>query len=218
MDARYGAIVLCGGESTRMGQDKAWLPFGGETLLERIVRIVGKSIHDHNIVVVAGPRQELPSLPPAIRVVRDAEEARGPLPALLDGLCQLPEIVEAAFVTACDAPLLKPAVIEWLLERLALVHADDSQPTTYHDALVPTDGRMHYPLCAAFRTTCRVGVAAAPMHGITSLQGLLRSKLVSGRTFALDDLRDVDPQLDSLVNCNTPEEYERALRKAGFDL
>ena len=39
------AIVLCGGRSTRMGQDKGALPFGDETMLERITRILG-SISD----------------------------------------------------------------------------------------------------------------------------------------------------------------------------
>ena len=33
-----GAVVLCGGESRRMGQPKAWLPFGPERMLQRVVR------------------------------------------------------------------------------------------------------------------------------------------------------------------------------------
>ncbi len=55
---RRGALVLCGGRSTRMGRDKASLPFGEETMLERVVH----RLEDHvaEIVVVARPGQDLP--------------------------------------------------------------------------------------------------------------------------------------------------------------
>ncbi|MGZ6054814.1 MAG: molybdenum cofactor guanylyltransferase, partial [Isosphaeraceae bacterium] len=55
-----GAVILCGGESRRMGQPKAWLPFGPERMLQRVVRLV--STVTGPIVVVAAPGQELPSL------------------------------------------------------------------------------------------------------------------------------------------------------------
>ncbi len=48
-----GGIVLCGGQSKRMGRPKAWLPFGGETMLERVVRLLSEVVHP--IVVVAAP-------------------------------------------------------------------------------------------------------------------------------------------------------------------
>ena len=50
-----GAVVLCGGESRRMGRPKAWLPFGPERLLQRVVRLVGTVAHP--VVVVAAPSQ-----------------------------------------------------------------------------------------------------------------------------------------------------------------
>ena len=50
---RVAGIVLRGGQSRRMGQPKAWLPFGGETMLARVVRILGGVVDP--IVVVASP-------------------------------------------------------------------------------------------------------------------------------------------------------------------
>ena len=54
-------IVLCGGQSKRMGKPKAWLPFGGELMLPRVVRILRTVVAP--VVVVAAPDQDLPPLP-----------------------------------------------------------------------------------------------------------------------------------------------------------
>ena len=56
------ASCLCGGKSTRMGVPKATLPFGPETMLQRVVRLLGTVVSP--IVVVAARGQELPELPP----------------------------------------------------------------------------------------------------------------------------------------------------------
>jgi molybdopterin-guanine dinucleotide biosynthesis protein A len=64
-----GAVILCGGESRRMGRPKAWLPFGDQLMLQRVVRLAGTIARP--IVVVAAPGQELPKLAADILVVRD---------------------------------------------------------------------------------------------------------------------------------------------------
>ena len=56
MSLSIGGIVLCGGESRRMGRPKAWLPFGDELMLQRVVRILGEVVNP--IVVVAAPGQD----------------------------------------------------------------------------------------------------------------------------------------------------------------
>ena len=102
-----GGIVLCGGKSTRMGVAKATLPFGPETMLQRVVRLLGTIVSP--IVAVAARDQELPALPADVIVTRDEREARGPLEGLRAGLKALPASVDAAYVTSCDVPLLVPA-------------------------------------------------------------------------------------------------------------
>src|SRR3954447_23475389 len=99
-----GGIVLCGGQSKRMGQPKAWLPFAGELLLPRVVRLLGEVVTP--IVVVAAVGQELPPLPTAIEVIRDEEPGRGPLQGLVAGLTALQGKAEAAYVSSCDVPFL----------------------------------------------------------------------------------------------------------------
>ena len=64
-----GAVILCGGESKRMGEPKAWLPFGGERMLQRVVRLVANVVDD--VAVVAAPGQELPPLPASVILARD---------------------------------------------------------------------------------------------------------------------------------------------------
>ena len=64
---RIGGIVLCGGHSKRMGQSKAWLPFGKERMLQRVVRILGAVVQP--VIVVAAPNQDLPGLSTTVSVV-----------------------------------------------------------------------------------------------------------------------------------------------------
>src|SRR5690349_14282011 len=93
-----GGIVLAGGRPTRMGTSKALLPFGPETMLERVVRILSGIVAP--VVVVAAANQELPPLPGDVIVTRDEREARGPLEGLRAGLKALPPDVDAAYVTS----------------------------------------------------------------------------------------------------------------------
>ena len=81
---RLGGIVLCGGESRRMGRDKASLPFGLKTLLESVVGKVAEAARP--VVVVAAANQTLPPLTDAIQIVRDPVPGRGPLQGISAGL------------------------------------------------------------------------------------------------------------------------------------
>jgi molybdopterin-guanine dinucleotide biosynthesis protein A len=118
--SRRGAVILCGGGSRRMGRDKASLPFGNETLLARTMRLIAEIVPRDQMVLVAAAKQELPALPWAATVVRDRAADQGPLPAIIEGLAALPANVSAAFVSACDAPLLKSAFVEELFAALEL--------------------------------------------------------------------------------------------------
>ncbi|MBN2448725.1 MAG: molybdenum cofactor guanylyltransferase [Phycisphaerae bacterium] len=197
---KVGGIVLCGGGSRRMRQPKVWLPWKGEHLLSHVVRVVASVVDP--VVVAAAADQELPPLPAGIRIVRDAVTGRGPLAGIAAGLDALAPVCEAAFVTACDHPLLRPTLITRLIELLG-----------NHDAVVPTDGERWHPLTAVYRVRTRALVDDV----LSSL--LPRATAFAERCQPLVatplDLRESDPSLDSLRNVNDHDAYQTLLRESG---
>ena len=77
-----------------MGTSKALLPFGDETMLQRVVRLLSTVVSP--IVVVAAAGQSLPDLQADVIVTRDEQQGRGPLEGLRAGLKALPGTIESA--------------------------------------------------------------------------------------------------------------------------
>lgn len=195
-------IVLCGGRSTRMGSSKALLPFGDETMLQRVVRLLGTVASP--LVVVAAAGQPLPDLPTSATVTRDQQEGRGPLEGLRAGLTALPEDVDIAYATGCDVPLLVPAFVERLADLLG--DADI--------AVMEDDGFTH-PLSAIYRRRTLPHVEALLAAG--RLRPAFLFDAVRTRRVCAADVAQVDPGLLTLRNLNTREEYLGALSIAGID-
>ena len=199
-ERRAGGVVLCGGKSTRMGTSKALLPFGPETMLQRVVRILGELVSP--IVVVAATDQELPDLRANVIVTRDERPERGPLEGLRAGLKALPEQVDRAYVTSCDVPLLVPGFVTQMLE-----HSRD------HDiAVMEIDGFPH-PLSAIYRRSVLPHVEE--LLAQDRLRPVFLFDAVRTRRVRPEQMTS-DPDLRTLRNLNTPDDYQQALRDAGF--
>ena len=198
---KRGAIILCGGQSRRMGQPKATLPFGPELMLQRVVRLVGAAVD--SIVVVAATGQALPPLPASVAVTTDRLPGRGPLEGLAAGLAAIDPQVDAAYVTGCDVPLLVPAFVTRLFDSLG-----DS------DIAVPKDGDHFEPLAAVYR--CRVLAAVKGLLDADQLRPAFLFERVKTHAIPVERFRAVDPELATLLNINRPEDYAAALRRAGL--
>lgn len=192
--------MLCGGKSTRMGSSKALLPFGSETMLQRVVRLVGEVVGP--IVVVAAVDQELPELPSGVIVTRDEREARGPLEGLRAGLKALPADVDVAYVTSCDVPLLVP---DFARQMFDLARG-------YDVAVMEIDGFTH-PLSAVYRRSTLPVVEDLLAHD--RLRPMFLFEAVNTRRVRPEEMT-ADPDLRTLRNLNTRDEYERALVEAGL--
>ncbi len=192
-----GGIILCGGQSKRMGRPKAWLPFGGELMLPRVVRLLGEAVAP--LVVVAAPEQDVPSLPSEIAIVCDEEEGRGPLQGLAAGLEALRGRADAAFASSCDVPFLQPAFVRRLIDLLG-----------DHLICVPRVGEYHHPLAAVYRI--EVANAVGRLLAEDRLRPFFLFEAVPTRVVEPAELVDVDPSFQTLRNLNTLEEYEAALR------
>ncbi len=195
---KRGAIVLCGGKSSRMGMPKALLPFGDELMLQRVVRRVGEIVALDQIVVVAATGQELPPLPAEVKITHDAHENHGPLEGLACGFIALANTCDAVYATGCDVPLLVPAFIEQMFEFLG-----------EHDIAVPKDGKFHHPLAAVYRTSVLAKVRQ--LLEAEQRRPFFLFEQVATREVPVDQLRTADPELASLTNLNTPDDYRNAL-------
>lgn len=180
-----------------MGTPKARLPVGGETMLARVVRVVREVAGP--VVVVAAPGQDVPPLPADVRVVRDEVEGHGPLAGLAAGLAGLEGEADAAYLSSCDVPLLKPEFVRRVISLLG-----DST------SCVPrVEDRLH-PLAAAYRI--EVLPVVRDMLAANHLRMLDLLDAIPTRVIEADELADADPRLLSLWNVNTPEDYEAVLR------
>jgi molybdopterin-guanine dinucleotide biosynthesis protein A len=200
---RQGAIILCGGKSSRMGRDKATLPFGPELMLQRVVRLVSEAVHLDNVVVAGAADQSLPDLPVEVQVARDTRKDQGPLEGLATGLRALADRADAVYATACDVPLLVPAFIDRMFELLG-----------DFDIVVPFDGQRHHPLAAVYRTTALDHVQRLLEAGRMRPRFLFDE--VRTREVPVNLLRAVDPLLTTLENLNYERDYVAALASAGF--
>ncbi len=185
-----------------MGRPKAWLPFGEELMLQRVVRLVS-TVADP-VVVVAAPDQSLPPLPPEVVIARDPFRGRGPLQGLAAGFREIPESVDLCYASGTDVPFFKP---EWarFLESLIGVA----------DLVIPSYEGRHHPLAALYRRS-----SALPAIEVLLSENRLRPvylmELLRTREVSEAELRGIDRELATLRNLNTPEEYQAALEDAGL--
>ena len=198
------AIILCGGQSTRMGRDKAQLLYGHETMLTRLIRIVTGVAPAAQTYVVAAEGQQLPVLPERIQIVRDQRPNRGPLEGMAAGFQALEKNVDAVFVTSCDVPLLVPELISRLYSRLA-----------QFDAIVPRDGERVYPLTSVYRLTVLDSIQQLLSRDHLRVKSLF--DLVNAGYLDVDEFRDIDPELGSFENLNHPEQYQRIIGRLSID-
>ncbi|MBP3956629.1 molybdenum cofactor guanylyltransferase [Gemmata sp. G18] len=222
---KIGGIVLCGGKSSRMGRPKAWLPFAGEFMLQRAVRVLREVVDP--VVVVAARDQDVPPLPAEIVLVRDEIDENGPPAGLAAGLVALAGTCDAVYLSACDVPFLKPEfvrrVIAFLGEPNPLTPFPKKEGGTEPSAVlspsplgggvgaaVPRVGGFLHPLAAVYR------VDVLPVVRAMLAEGRLRAvdlfDRVPTRVIEPEELIDVDPELVSLRNLNSPGDYETALR------
>ncbi len=183
---KKAAAVLCGGRSSRMGRDKALLPWRGRTLVEHTVGIL-REVTDEVIVVGS---QELRLPPLAAKVVTDREPQLGPLAGIREAL-------EAAradliYVTGTDVPFLGPDFVRHVLSY-------ESSAAPFVDGFVHT---MAAAYCKSLLEDANALIAQRRMRPLFLLEQ------ADFRRIRSEEL----PELESLRGLNTPQAYLEAVR------
>ncbi len=188
-------LVLAGGESRRLGLDKARLLFGGRPLLDIVAGWLAEVCAE--VIVVASPLRPPEVIPPGARVVFDETPGLGPLAGIQAGLkaasCPF------AFVAACDMPFLSLPLLRYMA----------GLPQSY-EALVPEwQGRRH-PLHAIYSRACLPAVEALLGAGQRRVEELLARVRV--QVVGEEEVRRWDPEGLSLFNLNDRRDLATARR------
>lgn len=177
-----------------MGTSKALLLFDDEPLIVHVVATLQRLFAD--VVVVAAPEQDLPSMP--VRLVSDEVAYQGPVGGIYYGLMAAGS--DAAFVTSCDSVFLNIDLIAHLLDQLP-----------EHDVVVPHWQGRFQPLHAVYRRSVSPLLAEQLAHG--QLRPVYLFDKVRLRRVDEDEIRRFDPEGSSFYNMNTPEDYAEALKR-----
>lgn len=183
------ALILAGGDSRRMGQDKASLLLDGKSLLDRVTATM-QQVFPRVVVSVRQLRAgvDLPQ-------VCDEYEASGPLAGLIAGLAQAD--TPWVFAVACDMPFVSAKVVGYLAGERGRFQA-----------VVPVVGGYEQPLAAFYAKSALETMRASLAGGDRSLRGALEKMEVKYVSEA--ELRAADPQLRSFFDLDTPQDFQAA--------
>jgi molybdopterin-guanine dinucleotide biosynthesis protein A len=197
-----------------MRQDKNFIVGRGACLLAHVIQQVRPHC-DRVILVKSAAEQPLPPGLPldALEVVVDSDPLAGPVAALAAGLRHLNSSTSrtvkamaepsgdpveiAVLLSGNDSPCLQPSLLRHLLNRL--------RQSTTALAVVPRlagDTPAVFPLCAVYSSRCEGPVLEYLSRGGRSMRGLLQCLPVEW--LEEPQLRQLDPDLRSLINLNTP--------------
>ncbi len=181
-------IVLAGGLSSRMGRDKASLPWADSDLLHTVLDRLAPVCSE--LIVVTNAARTI--LRPGVRQVADFYPQCGPLAGMHAGL--LAARSGYSFFVACDMPFLSTAAVAFMADA-----------TEDYDAVVPFVGGYFHPLHAIYHRNCLPWIEAmleAGDYQVFNFYPKIRLRRITAA-----ELRRFDPGLKTLDNINTPAEF-----------
>lgn len=187
-------VILAGGESKRMGRDKATLEFSGDSLIKKTVRLF-KSLFP-TVIVISKETEHLKDL--GCPVIEDILPDRGAMIGILTAFSHTDE--EAIFVAACDMPFLNEEVISHIISEGA-----------GFDVVLPVVAGKKHPLHALYSRASSELMSETFREGKKSLNAFIDS-LAPEKVRFIDEeeIKQIDGEALSLFNMNTAEELERA--------
>ncbi|MBW4614344.1 MAG: molybdenum cofactor guanylyltransferase [Desmonostoc vinosum HA7617-LM4] len=190
--SELSAIVLAGGKSSRMGQDKALIPVHGVPLLQQVYHIAQNCAGIVYIVTPWPERYENLLLPDCefIREIPLPGETlpHGPLVGFAQGLTKVQ--TDWVLLLACDLPRLRAEVLQDWITKLGSVDDDAIAALAHHP-------KGWQPLCGFYHRRCLPYLLEFINKGGRSFQQWLEQKSVEVLPL---------PELEMLFNCNTPED------------
>ena len=186
-------VLLAGGKSRRMGEDKRFLSVGERTLFDRSLAVL-RSLFETVFVVIA---QDSPALQSEVPVLRDLIPDCGSLGGLYTGLKQA--ITPYVFVVACDMPFLNPAAVRYVVEAKG-----------DHDVVMAKLETGLHPMHALYHRRCLPVMEDLMKTRDLKIQRLANHPALRVQLITQAELEAIDPLGRSFYNVNTPSDLETA--------
>jgi len=184
-------VILSGGKSIRMGENKAFLEIRGKRIIEHTVDVLQGMCNQ--VILVTNELLEYSYLD--LEVAADLIPKSGSLVGIYTGLCYSSSAY--SFITACDMPFLNRKVIEYMLTI-----------RNNYDVVIPHLQDGYHPLHALYSKRCIKFIKEQIREDnlkITDFFNRVRVREVSS-----DEIISLDPDLKSFLNINTPEDLKKA--------
>ena len=194
-------VILSGGLSSRMkGFNKAYLKIGNSSLIERILDTL-KYHFSEILLVTRDPEIYNQSdlggdIKRDLKIANDILEVRSPLTGIHAGLVNMR--ADYAFCIGCDTPFLKKEVVEILISAI--------EP--WADVVVPFSDTYFQPLCAVYSKRCINLIEQQLSRGDPKVDHLFAK--VSLKKIPYEQFEEIDNNLISFFNVNTPEDLRNA--------
>ena len=187
-------VILSGGESRRMGQNKALMSLGASRLIDRVVDILGDVFGQ--LLIVTNTPDVYADL--EIPMVGDVVPNKGSLGGIYSAIYHV--MTPYCFVVACDMPFLNAALMRYMMRQM-----------TDYDVVIPDiEGQMQ-PLHAIYSKACLMPIEQRLAADRLKIVGFLSDVRV--HTVTADEIRHVDPECLAFQNLNTPEEFQTAVER-----
>lgn len=189
--SRLTPVILAGGKSSRMGQDKAFVKLGNQPMIEVILaKLI--PLFCLSPIIIANRPEKYTYL--GIQVQADRMPDMGPLSGIHAGLYYASS--PFVFVVGCDNPLLNSAVISYMQNQIA-----------NYDIVVPDHGGYCHPLHAIYSQNCMKAIEAMLRQDNRKLTDLFSK--VKVRYIHSDEFVKIPDAEQSFVNVNTPADLAK---------
>jgi len=191
-------IILSGGKSLRIGENKAFIQVEGIPIIKKIHNLFRELFQE--IIIVTNQKELFSDF--KSRIFSDLIPDRGVLGGLYTGIFF--STFSYFFCVACDMPFIKKAVVQYLIEK-----------TEGYDVIVPKTSDGLQPLHAIYSKNCLNAITKVMEKGnykILDFYEMVKIKIVEE-----DDFIFLDPFRESFINVNTPEELFFVRRNRKFE-
>ncbi|OGW38707.1 MAG: hypothetical protein A2Y97_11135 [Nitrospirae bacterium RBG_13_39_12] len=187
------ALILAGGENTRLPLVKGFLEINGNRIIDLNVGILS-SIFDRVIISTNNP--ELYSYL-GVLMVGDIIKDRGPMTGIFSALT-IPEVSDV-FVTACDMPFINPVLVKYVVERWS----------DKWDAAIPVFDKEPQPLFGIYSKKIAETIYENIKKGERSLKRFLQK--IKVLYIGEEEVKRIDSDGKSFININTMEDFQREI-------